>query len=133
MPLHPQPIGHVIPLVLPRDAHDARAGHLVALPHALGQAVEENPQFLLFPLVGPLLSPQQPFADRGRDRDHPPDHPPDVAEPEGFIAEVQVSVTALIPVTIAGQVVDEDITDIALLLCLGHPVPKRPIVVIEEF
>ena len=53
-----------------------------------------------------------------------------------FVAKVQVSVTALIPVTIAGQVVDEDITDIILLLlCLGHPVPKRPIavIVIEEF
>ena len=95
--------------------------------------MEENPQFLLFPLVGPLLFPQQPFADRDRDRGHSLDHPPDVAEPEGFIDEVQVSVTVLIPVTTAGQVVDEDITDIVLLLCLGHPVPKRPIVLIEEF
>ena len=99
MSLRPPAIGHAVPalpLVLPRDALDAHVGHLVALPHPLDQVVEENPQSLLFLLVAPLLSRQQPFHDRDRG------HPPSVIDLEGFAAEVQVPVTALIPVTIAG-------------------------------
>jgi hypothetical protein len=131
MSLRPHPIGPIaltLPPVLPRDIHGVRAGHLAALLRALDQVAEENPRFLLFLLVGPLVSQQQPFPDRDRDRDRPPH----VIEPGGIAAKVQVPVTALIPVTIADQVVDGDIIDIALL-CLGHPVLKRLIAGIEEF
>ena len=91
--------------------------------------MEGNPQSLLFPLVE-LLSlcrlSQILVPDQDLDRDHPP------GAIEGITVEVQVPVTAPIPVTTRDKVVVEDIIDIVLLY-LGHLLLRSLMAVVEEF
>lgn len=112
-PLRSRPTERVVPAPpLPlAPLRDVRAPP----PVAVHPAIEET-QSLSFPLVWPqhrlfqgmsVADVTAPDQYRG--------HLLDAIEPEGLAAQVGVSVTVPIPVTMEGKVVDEDITDIALL------------------